>query len=194
MDADAVLLVIDVQAGFDDAAFWGRRNNPDAESNIRSLLDAWSATGRPVVLARHDSVGPTPLNPANPGNAFKEVLAGVEPALLVVKNVNSAFYGTPDLDAWLRERGARQVVITGIQTNMCNETTARMAGNLGYDVLFVEDAMHTFDLAGPDGQLLSAEELTRATVTSLHGGRFARVVRTTDVLATLAPQGDAGPA
>jgi nicotinamidase-related amidase len=182
---DAALLVIDVQAGFDDTGFWGRRNNPGAEDHIRALLDAWAATDRPIVLARHDSAGPTPLHPDNPGNRFKEVLAGVEPALLVVKNVNSVFYGTPDLHAWLRERGIRQLVIAGIQTNMCNETTARMAGNLGYDVLFVEDAMHTFDLTGPDGGLVTAEELTRATVASLHGGRFARVLRTAEVLAGL---------
>ncbi len=176
-----MLLLIDVQKGFDDAAFWGRRDNPGAEKNMRALIEAWEETGRPIVLVRHDSVRQSPLHPADPGNAFKDMVADVEPALLVVKQVNSAFYGTPDLHAWLRERGARQLVIAGIQTNMCNETTARMGGNLGYDVLFVLDAMHTFDLAGPDGETVTAEELTRATATNLHGGRFARVVSTADV-------------
>jgi nicotinamidase-related amidase len=182
---DAVLVVIDVQKGFDDTDFWGPRNNPDAEDNIATLVRAWQTTGRPIVLVRHNSVRPGPLHPSEPGNALKDVVAGVEPALLVTKQVNSAFYGYPDLHAWLQSRSARQLVITGIQTNMCNETTARMAANLGYQVLFVLDAMHTFDLAGPDGRVLTADELTRATATSLHGGRFARVVSAAD----LAPAG-----
>jgi hypothetical protein len=55
-----------------------------------------------------------------------------------------------------------------------------MAGNLGYDVKFAIDATHTFDMAGPDGATVSADELTRATAASLHG-EFAEVVRTRDV-------------
>jgi nicotinamidase-related amidase len=183
---DAVLIVIDVQKGFDDTEFWGKRNNPDAEANMAALVAAWERTGRPVVLVRHDSNRPSPLYPGTPGNDFKDVVAEVEPTLLVVKQVNSAFYGTPDLHEWLTARGARQLVIIGIQTNMCNETTARMAGNLGYDVLFAIDAMHTFELAGPDGDVMTADELTRATATSLHGGRFAKIVYTDELLAATA--------
>jgi hypothetical protein len=58
-----------------------------------------------------------------------------------------------------------------------------MGGNLGYDVLFPMDAMHTFDLTdGPFGWTATADELSRATAVSLHGGGFARVVRTADLL------------
>jgi nicotinamidase-related amidase len=182
---DAVLVVIDVQRGFDDAAHWGRRDNAGAEKNVLRLVGHWRATGRPIVLVRHDSVEPrSPLHPGTPGNAFKDGVADVDPALLVTKQVNSAFYGTPDLHAWLQARGARQLVLAGIQTNMCSETTARMAGNLGYDVLFALDAMHTFDLPGPDGAVVTAEELTRATAANLHSGGFARVVTTAAVTAS----------
>ncbi len=103
------------------------------------------------------------------------------PDLLVTKTVNSAFYGSPDLNGWLRERGIGDLVICGITTNHCCETTARMAGNLGYGVKFAIDATHTFDMAGPDGATVSADELTRATAASLHG-EFAQVVRTRDVV------------
>ena len=61
------------------------------------------------------------------------------------------------------------------------ETTARVGGNLGYDVLLAIDACHTFDRQGPDGSWLTADELTRATATSLHG-EFATVVKTADLL------------
>ncbi|MEU5921681.1 cysteine hydrolase family protein [Streptomyces sp. NPDC047141] len=187
INENAALVVVDVQKGFEEE-FWGRRDNPGAEENMAALIDAWQGTGRPVVFVRHDSVqAGSPLAPGTGGNAFKDFVEarrgkGAGPELLVVKSVNSAFYGEPDLDAWLRGAGITQFVVVGIQTNMCNETTARMGGNLGYEVLFALDAMHTFDLAGPFGWTRTAEELTRATAVSLHGGRFARVVTTADVL------------
>jgi nicotinamidase-related amidase len=109
-------------------------------------------------------------------------VAAIEPALLVTKNVNSAFYGEPDLQAWLDEQGIRDLVICGIQTNMCVETTARMAGNLGYDVTVAIDATHTFDLTGSDGSVLTADELSRATAVNLSGGGFAKVVTTAELL------------
>ncbi|MEV5972847.1 cysteine hydrolase family protein [Streptomyces sp. NPDC051921] len=188
INENAALVVIDVQKGFDDEGFWGRRNNPEAEDNIVALVERWQETGRPVVFVRHDSEREgSPLRAGTEGNGFKDVVEerrgkGAGPELLVTKRVNSAFYGEPDLDAWLKGAAVEQLVIVGIQTNMCNETTARMGGNLGYDVVFPIDAMHTFDLAGPFGWTRSAEELTRATAVSLHGGQFARVVTTEDVL------------
>jgi nicotinamidase-related amidase len=180
---DAVLILIDVQKGFDGPDFWGPRDNPAAEKNMEKLLLAWQDAGRPLVLVRHDSPKlDSPLRPGTPGNELKDFLVDTKPDLFIAKQVNSAFYGTPDLHAWLRQRGARQLVIAGIQTNMCSETTARMAGNLGYEVYFAIDAMHTFDLAGPDGTVLTAEEIARATVTNLHGGGFAKVVATADLV------------
>jgi len=182
MDDTAALIVIDVQQGFDDPA-WGERDNPDAEANIARLIAAWTDASRPVVLVRHDSRSPgSPLAAGGEGNALKETVADAPHDLFVTKQVNSAFYGDPDLHAWLQARGIRQLVITGIQTNMCVETTARMAGNLGYEVTVPLDATHTFDLEGPAGIRLTAAELARATAVNLDGGGFARVVSTDDVL------------
>jgi nicotinamidase-related amidase len=72
-------------------------------------------------------------------------------------------------------------VVCGITTNHCCETTARVGGNLGHDVLFAVDATHTFDRTGPEGATLSADELTRATAANLHG-EFATVVVTGELL------------
>ncbi|MFJ2746761.1 cysteine hydrolase family protein [Streptomyces sp. NPDC087297] len=181
---DSALLVIDVQQGFDEESFWGPRNNPAAEDNIAALMDAWRAAGRPVVLVRHASVQPGSVLAADhPGHAFKDLVEKRrEGALVITKTVNSAFYGTPDLADWLTARGIGQLVLVGIQTNMCVETTARMAGNLGYDVLVPLDATHTFDLTGPQGLSLTADELATATAVNLQGGGFARVVTTADLL------------
>lgn len=177
---NTALVVVDVQAGF-DLPGWGARNNPDFESNLAALLAAWRAEGRPVVFVRHDSVEPdSPLRPNQPGNNLKEVVSG-EPDLLVTKNVNSAFFGEPDLHGWLQDRGITGVAVTGIQTNMCCETTARMAGNLGYDTLFVLDATYTFDLPAHGGGIITADELARVTASNLQD-EFADVVMTADLL------------
>lgn len=183
MDRDlftTALIVIDVQVGFDDPV-WGRRNNPDCESNVAALIAAWREAGRPVVFVRHDSVSDgSPLRPDQPGNSLKPEVSG-QPDVLVTKQVNSAFYGDPDLHEWLSGRGITGVAITGIQTNMCCETTARMAGNLGYETLFVLDATCTFDLPAHGGGTVSADELARVTATNLQD-EFADVVRTADLL------------
>ena len=181
MDAATALIVVDVQQAFDDVDYWGRRNNPACEANVARLIEAWREERRPLVFVRHDSDEEvSPLRPDEPGNAFKPEVSG-EPDLLVTKQVNSAFYGSPDLDAWLRQRGISSFALCGITTNHCVETTARMGGNLGYDVLFVLDACATFDREGPDGEVVTAEELTRATAASLHD-EFATVVSTRDLV------------
>lgn len=177
---NTALVVVDVQNGLDDPG-QGRRNNPACEENIAALIESWRGAGRPIVFVRHDSVLPhSPLRPGQPGNDFKPVVHG-EPDVLVTKHVNSAFYGEPDLHAWLGERGITGVAIVGIQTNYCCETTARMAGNLGYDTLFVLDATHTFDLSAPDGGVITADELARVTAANLQD-EFADVVLTADLL------------
>ncbi len=173
------LIVVDVQQGFDDPR-WGSRDNPDCERNIARLIAHWRRNGDPIVYVRHDSVEPgSPLAPGTPGNDFKQVVSGA-PDLLVAKSVNSCFYGSPDLDSWLRSHAIDALALCGITTNHCCDTTARMAGNLGYDVWFVIDATHAFDLPAPDGGVVTAAELARATAANLHG-EFATVVHTGDV-------------
>ncbi|MGI5456803.1 cysteine hydrolase family protein [Streptomyces sp. CA-249302] len=185
---NAALVVVDVQKGFEEAEFWGPRNNPGADDNIAELIDVWQATGRPVVFVRHDSTKPeSPLRPGYEGNDLKDYVQerrgkGAGPELFLTKTVNSAFLGSPDLGAWLTEAGISQFVLAGIQTNMCVETTARMGGNLGYDVVVAYDATYTFDLAGPFGWRRSADEVGQASAVSLHGGGFARVVTTREVV------------
>ena len=176
------LVVVDAQAGFDDP-WWGRRNNPACDANIERLVLEWSSRQRPLVYVRHDSGEPdSPLHPDHPGNRLKPYLRP-EPDLLVTKQVNSSFHGTPDLHAWLSGKRIHGIVVCGITTNHCCETTARVGGNLGYDVRFALDATHTFDRTGPDGSTWTADQLVRATAVNLHG-EFAEVVSTDDLLRT----------
>jgi nicotinamidase-related amidase len=174
------LIVIDVQKGFRNPA-WGRRNNPACEANIALMIDAWRRRELPIVFVQHDSASPHGLlRRGTEANDLQEVVSGT-PDLAVRKSVHSAFYGEPDLHAWLQARKAPGIVICGIMTNQCCETTARMGGNLGYDVLFALDATHTFDLQALDGTTISADEIARVTAANLHG-EFATVVTTAQLV------------
>ena len=178
---DTALVVIDVQDAFDHPR-WGPRNNRDADRNIAMLVDAFVEAGRPVVFVQHTSGRPGSLfHPDNTGHALKDYLRTSTPDLLVTKTVHSSFHGTPDLHRWLAAGGIGRLVVSGITTNHCCETTARVAGDLGYDVLFALDATHTFDRVGPDGSVVTADELARTTATNLDG-EFATVVCTQDVV------------
>jgi len=180
MEKTTALIVVDVQQGFNDE-FWGPSNNPECEANILALLEKWRSNDWPIVLVRHDSVSPhSPLRPGQPGNDFMPGVAG-EHDLLITKTVNSAFYGTPNLDDWLKKKGINSMVICGITTNHCCETTARMAGNLGYEVTFVIDATRTFDFKDMEGQVIKADEMARVTATNLNG-EFAQVVTTKEII------------
>lgn len=181
IDDRTALVVVDVQKGFDDAAYWGPRDNPQAEENIEALLHEWRDRSRPVVFVQHSDEDPlSPLHPGNAGHAFKDLLSG-KPDLLVHKTVNSGFHGSPDLDGWLRAQGIESIVVCGITTNHCCETTARVGGNLGYRVFFAVDATHTFDRDDLEGGTVPAAELSRITAINLHD-EFATVVATRDLL------------
>ncbi|MGZ4348871.1 MAG: isochorismatase family protein, partial [Gaiellaceae bacterium] len=92
----------------------------------------------------------------------------------VVKHTASSFYET-ELDAILKVAGIDTVVVSGMQTQKCCDTTARAAKARGYCCYFVTDAVETFDLTGPDGLIVDRDEIARVTFATLHNG-FAEVV------------------
>ncbi len=170
---DTALLLIDVQTGVNVLQHWGglsgRRNNPGAEDNMRSLLNEFRANDLPVAFTRHDSrEDASPLKLSLDTGAQ---IDGLEPAdndIVVVKDVNSGFVGT-SLEIQLRRAGIRRLVVVGFFTNFCVETTVRMAGNMGFDVYLVEDACATTNRVGPDGVDHEPELVHQLAVASMNG-------------------------
>ena len=172
------LIVIDMQKGFDKPS-WGTRNNPRAEANGLVVLQAWRATGRQVIIVRHDSTNPdSPLRPGQPGNDLKPGFEPVAGDWLIAKSVNSAFIAT-DLKAQLHNAGITAITVFGLTTDQCVSTTVRMAANFGFAVTVVEDACACFAQTAPWGQPVSADLLHMAHITTLNT-EFARVVTSHD--------------
>lgn len=181
---NAALILIDVQKGFDEKEFWGRRNNPSAEKNIAKLLNAWRQTKRPVFHIRNDSTEKnSPLRPEKPGNSIKDIVAPLPGEPLIIKTVNSALIGT-DLEKRLRKQKINTVVIVGLTTDHCVSTTARMAGNLGFNVSVISDATATFDRNGFNGKHYSAKTMHNIALVSLQN-EFATITDTKSLLSEL---------
>lgn len=177
----SALLVIDVQESFRaDEARWARRSNPAFEANLTRLVDAYRGAGLPVIWIVHED-DDAHFRPGSPYVALQSWLERRDGEPLLRKRTRNAFTST-DLVDRLAALGVRRIAITGIQTEQCCETTARVAGDLGYDVDFVTEATLTFPITDPaTGDVQPTDAITRATEFALRG-RFARIA-TVDALA-----------
>lgn len=108
------------------------------------------------------------FRPGDPEVRLMDFLDRRESEPLLQKNTRNAFTST-DLQARLDALGVRKVVISGISTEQCCETTTRVAADLGYDVDFVTEATMTFPIG-----TLSTDAIIERTEAVLHR-RFARV-------------------
>lgn len=174
------LLIIDMQKAMRNPRA-GQRNNPQAESNIARLLAKWRVTGASVVHIRHMSTSPGSLFwPGQSGAEFQEELTPLEKEHVVEKNVPDAFINT-GLERWLRVRDINDLVIVGVSTNNSVESTARTAGNLGFQTRVVSDATFAFDKSDYAGVPRTAAEVHAMSLANLDG-EYAQIISTNEVL------------
>ena len=179
----SVLLVIDVQHTFiADTNRWNRRNNPRFESNVSTLISAYRAAGEPIIFFLHQDSDPG----WGPGPNYRLMdFLDVRPEDVVLHKTTRSCFTSTDLQRRLNSLGSPRLVITGIQTEQCCETTARDGGDLGYEVDFVTEAMLTFPIphwAG--GSELGTEAITERTEYAL-AKRFARIRSVAQVVTDL---------
>lgn len=181
MSADIALLVIDAQESFRHRPYFRADDLPTYLDRQQALIDGARASGVPVVQIFHvEDEGPFAE-----ASGFVTTLAPlvVSPDAVFRKRRHSALVGT-GLDVWLVRNGIRRLIVSGIRTEQCCETTTRHASDLGYAVDFVGEATLTFPMLDAAGQEWSAAVL-RARTELVLAGRFARVVTVDQALADL---------
>jgi nicotinamidase-related amidase len=188
------LLVIDVQESFRRAQLWPAISNPDIASDVARLVDGARASGDLVVWILHSEPGSG--GPFDPANGYVRYLAPLAPEPgepRLTKTSHNAFT-TTNLQQRLTERGIRELVVCGIRTEQCCETTARVGSDLGYQVTFVTEATATNPIAHrdvprtqtveellADPRTLTASAVIERTEYAL-AGRFAAIATIAEVV------------
>jgi nicotinamidase-related amidase len=172
----SALLVIDIQESFRaDPARWARRGNPGFEANVTRLVAAYRAAGLPVIFFLHTDGDPF-FERDSPHLRLMEFLERREDEPVLLKDTRNCFTST-DLGSRLAALGVQRLALTGLTTEQCCETTARVAADLGYDVDFVIEATETFPIRHTDPAVhdeLGTADILRRTEFALRG-RFARI-------------------
>ena len=177
------LIVIDVQASFQHRPYFTVRDLPAFLTAQNALIDGCIARGIPVIRVLHSDGPETADNPFSMVSGHVSPLAGLnafDAAATFIKHRHSALVGT-GLDVWLTEHGIRRLIVSGIRTEQCCETTTRHASDLGWQVDYVTDATLTFDMVQPDGTPLTAAEIKARTATVLQG-RFCTLCSVDEAL------------
>jgi nicotinamidase-related amidase len=170
------LLLIDIQESFRHRPYFTERDLPAYLKAQNDLIEGAQRHGVPIVRVFHVD------GPKVASNSFAlesghvkplEGLRAVEPAATFHKSRHSALVGT-GLDVWLTQNGVNRIVVSGIRTEQCCETTTRHASDLGFAVDYVTEATLTFDMQNEDGTPLTAAEIRQRTATVLKD-RFAKI-------------------
>ena len=177
------LLVIDVQESFRQRPYWVEAEAQPYLTQQNALIQGAAERGIPIVRIFHNDGPETSRNPFSLASGFVRPLSGLtefEAGAQFTKHRHSALVGT-DLSIWLTQNGITHLIVSGIRTEQCCETTTRHASDLGWTVDYVTDATLTFDMAQANGQTLSAADIKSRTATVLEG-RFATVCTVSEAL------------
>jgi nicotinamidase-related amidase len=178
MSNDAALLVIDAQESFRHRPYWDQTDLPRYLSRQQALIDGAAARKIPILQVFHLQES----GAFAPDSGFVRTLEplSISPTAVFRKHVHSALIGS-GLDVWLIGHGIRRVIVSGIRTEQCCETTTRHAADLGFLVDYVTEATLTFPMTAADGRVFSAAEITARTELVL-ADRFARITSVEEAL------------
>ena len=144
------LLIIDVQESFRRRPMWQAVSNPDIVDDVTRLVRAARTAGDLVIWCLHAEPGTDSVfDPAGGHVRLIEPLAA-QPGEPVLTKTSINAFTTTNLQQLLTQNGIRKLTIGGIRTEQCCETTARLASDLGYEVVFVTDATATFPIPHRD--------------------------------------------
>jgi nicotinamidase-related amidase len=175
---NTALLVIDAQESFRHRPYWSDADASAFFDRLQALIDGAKARRIPIVQIFHvEDDGAFSL-----ASGYVQTLAPISLAADAVfhKHRHSALVGS-ELPVWLTERGIRRLIVSGIRTEQCCETTTRQASDFGYEVDFVSEATLTFAMTARDGRVWSAADIKARTELVL-ADRFARIATVEEAL------------
>lgn len=173
------LLVIDAQASFPHRPYWQVDNVGEYLVEQNRLIQGCLTNDIPVIRIFHVE----PSGVFSLASGFVKPLEGLvafEASFTLQKYAHSAFSGTP-LASWLIRRGINRLIISGIRTEQCCETTTRCASDLGFAVDYVTAATLTFPMKHSSGRTFATDEIKVRTELVLEG-RFAHIVSVDEAL------------
>jgi nicotinamidase-related amidase len=187
------LIVIDVQESFRVRPNWQLVNHPDIAGRVDRLVRAARERDELVIWVLHTEPGTG--GAFDPAEGHVRLMDGLEPLATetIIRKTSHNAFTTTNLQQLLTQNAVSEIVVCGIRTEQCCETTARVGSDLGYDVVFVTEATATMALAHwsireqasveeilADPRTLTAEQVAERTEYVL-AGRFA-TIRTLDEL------------
>ena len=170
------LVLIDIQESFRHRPYFTERDLPTYLEAQNALIEGAQRHGVPIVRILHVDEPRSAANPFALESGHVRPLEGLRPAEAAAtfhKSRHSALVGT-GLQVWLTQNGIGRLVISGIRTEQCCETTTRHASDLGFEVDYVTDATLTFDMKHEDGSALPAADIRKRTAAVLKD-RFATI-------------------
>ena len=177
--SNTALIVIDVQDSFRRMPFWSDADLPGFAERLQTLTDGARARAIPIVQIFH--VRENSPFALDSGHVVTLAPIVIQPDVTFYKHKHSALVGT-GLDKWLTQHGIRRLIISGIRTEQCCETTTRHASDLGFTVDYVTEATMTFPMTDLSGTVHSPAAIKAHTEMVLTG-RFARIASVEEALA-----------
>ena len=169
--SDTALLVIDAQESFRQRPYWNADEAPAFFDRLQALVEGARARRIPIVQIFH--VEDEGAFSHASGHVRTMAPLSIAPDAIFHKRRHSALVGS-GLPVWLIERGIRRLIVSGIRTEQCCETTTRHASDSGFEVDYVTEATLTFAMTARDGRVFSPAEI-RARTELVLADRFARI-------------------
>ncbi|NTW35872.1 MAG: cysteine hydrolase [Syntrophobacteraceae bacterium] len=178
------LLIVDIQNDYFPGGAMELAGSRRAGAQAGKLLGALRQEGLPIFHIQHVSTreGGTFFLPDTEGVQIHESVTPHVGDTVIQKHYPNSFRETPLLDH-LRRQEITRLVIAGMMTHMCIDTTTRAAADFGFQCLLAHDACATRALSF-GGTEVSAENVQTAFLAALNGF-FARVLSVEEVLASL---------
>jgi nicotinamidase-related amidase len=174
MGNNTAFMIVDVQMGMYSNKYGMLHNGEKVLQNILILLQKARSSNTPVIFVQHTVEGEDDYERGKPTWEIHPLIKPMKGEEIVEKSKCDSFYKT-NLEEILKQKGITNLVICGMQSEYCIDTTCRRAFSIGYKSILVSDAHSTFD-----NEFLKAEQIIRHHNRVL-GGPFVKLKRTEEI-------------